>query len=394
MARMDAAPTPDSPNSHPAGATLWLLSFANFAVGMGVFVVIGILSPFAADLDISKARSASLLTVYAVVYAISSPVLVALTGRVDRARALIAGMAVFTLGAVGAALAGGLQAVLAARAVMAVGAGIVTPVAASVGVALAGTAGRGRALAMVFGGLTLAQALGVPFGAWLGYAFGWRAAFSVVVVLGVLSTLVFATRLPRGIVVPVATMAALVGALTSLRQSLAVSFTALFVAALYVFYTFLAPFLEARHQLGRDGVTLVLAVFGIGAVLGNSVGGVLTDRIGARRTLLTLCGAQLVLLPAMSRLPLPLAVLVAVIALWSICSWSFMVPQQARLAELAPERVPVLFALNAAAIYVGGSIGSSLGGLALQRGGFDWLGPVGAGLALLALGSIVAVRKR
>jgi predicted MFS family arabinose efflux permease len=376
-------------DSRRIGTTLWLLSLANFAVGMGAFVVIGILSPVAADLGIGKAQAGSLLTVYAVVYALSSPLLVAVTGRVDRTWALVGGMAVFSLGALAAALSGSLQAVLAARCAMALGAGIVTPVAASVGVALAGAEGRGRALAVVFGGLTLAQALGVPLGAWLGYAYGWRTAFGVVVVLGVSSIVAFLVRLPRGISVPVATLASLAGVLSSWRQSLAVSFTALFIGALYAFYTFLAPFLEARYQLGRDGVTVVLAIFGAGAVVGNSVGGILTDRIGPQRTLLMLCTAQLILLPAMTWVAMPVVLFGAVVALWSIFSWSFMVPQQARLALLAPERIPVLFALNAAAIYVGGSIGSALGGAALQASGFAVLGPVGAGLALLALGSLV-----
>jgi predicted MFS family arabinose efflux permease len=370
------------------GATLWLLSLANFAVGMGAFVVIGILSPVAADLGVSKARAGSLLTVYAVVYALSSPLLVALTGRLDRTWALVGGMATFSLGALTAALSDGLQTVLLARCVMALGAGIVTPVAASVGVALAGAEGRGRALAVVFGGLTLAQALGVPVGAWLGYAYGWRTAFGVVVLLGSLSALACVLRLPRGIQVPVATLASLAGVLTSLRQSVAVSYTALFIGALYVFYTFLAPFLESRYQLGRDGVTGMLAIFGAGAVVGNSVGGLLTDRIGPQRTLVLLSTAQLALLPALSWIPLPVAAFAVLVGLWSICSWSFMVPQQARLAMLAPERIPVLFALNAAAIYVGGSVGSALGGATLQAAGFTLLGPVGAGLALLALGSL------
>lgn len=371
------------------GALLWLLSLANFAVGMGAFVVIGILSPVAADLGISQSQAGSLLTVYAIVYALSSPLLVAITGRLDRTWALVGGMAAFSAGALVAALAGGLYGVLAARCLMALGAGIVTPVAASVGVALAGAEGRGRALAVVFGGLTLAQALGVPLGAWLGYIYGWRLAFAVVVALGALSIGAIAMRMPRGIQVPVATLSSLAGVLTSLRQSVAVSFTALFIGALYVFYTFLAPFLESRYQLGRDGVTGVLAVFGAGAVVGNSVGGVFTDRIGPQRTLLLLCTAQLVLLPAMTWLSMPTAVFVVLVAIWSICSWSFMVPQQARLAALAPERVPVLFALNAAAIYVGGSIGSALGGAALRASGFGLLGPAGAGLALLALGSLL-----
>ena len=385
--------TPSVPNTRRSiGVTLWLLSLANFAVGMGAFVVIGLLSPVAADLGISKPQASSLLTVYAIVYALSSPLLVAITGRMDRTWALVGGMAAFSAGALAAALSGGLYAVLAARCLMALGAGIVTPVAASVGVALAGAEGRGRALAVVFGGLTLAQALGVPLGAWLGYAYGWRTAFGVVVVLGALSIAALIARLPRGISVPVATLSSLAGVLTSLRQSVAVSFTALFIGALYVFYTFLAPFLEARYQLGRDGVTLVLAIFGAGAVVGNSVGGVLTDRIGPQRTLVILCAAQLVLLPVMTWVVMPTLLFGAVVALWSICSWSFMVPQQARLATLAPARIPVLFALNAAAIYVGSSVGSALGGGVLKVSGFTWLGPAGAVLALLALGSLFVRR--
>jgi predicted MFS family arabinose efflux permease len=388
------ATSPLSSSRKRIDTTLWLLSLANFAVGMGAFVVIGILSPVADDLGLGKSQAGLLLTVYAITYALSSPLLVAITGRVDRTWALVGGMATFSIGALAAALSDGLTTVLVARGVMALGAGIVTPVAASVGVALAGAEGRGRALAIVFGGLTLAQALGVPLGAWLGYAFGWRMAFGVVVGLGVLSTAAFVVRLPRGIRVPVATLASLAGVLSSLRQSVAVSFTALFIGALYVFYTFLAPFLESHYQLGRDGVTVVLAVFGAGAVVGNSVGGVLTDRIGPQRTLLVLCAAQLVLLPTLTLVPMPLVLFAACVAVWSICSWSFMVPQQARLALMAPERIPVLFALNAAAIYVGGSIGSAVGGATLQATGFGLLGPIGAGLALLALASLLWSRTR
>lgn len=377
------APTP--------GLALWLLSFANFAVGMGAFVVIGILTPVAADLGVAKARAGALLTIYALVYAISSPILVALTGSLDRRRLLAIGMGIFSLGALGAALSPGLAAVLAARCAMALGAGLVTPVAASVGVALVDAHQRGRALAMVFGGLTLAQAIGVPLGAWLGYAFGWRVAFWVVLGLGLLAVTALLLRLPRGIQVPVATLKSLAGVLTSLQQCVAVLFTALFMGALYVFYTFLAPFLESRYHLDRDGVTLILAIFGAGAVVGNTVGGMLTDRIGPRGTLILLCVAQLVLLPLMTAVRMPVPLFAIVIAVWSVFSWSFMVPQQARLAALAPERIPVLFALNAAFIYVGGSIGSSIGALTLHRGDFEWLGPAGA--ALIGVGLVSLTRR-
>jgi len=392
MSAPQTAPPKSTSDSAPAFTgrpQLLLLALANFAVGMGAFVVIGILSPVATDLAISKAQAALLLTGYAVVYAISSPLLVAVTGGLDRRLALALGMTVFGVGAVGAALSGGLTTVIAARAVMALGAGIVTPVAATVGVALAGATYRGRALAIVFGGLTLAQALGVPLGAWVGYTYDWRFAFLLVATLSGVSVAAMVLSLPSGLKVPAASLASLKAVLSSLPQMIAVSFTALFIGGLYVLYTFLAALVEARYQLGRDGVTAVLAVFGVGAVVGNSVGGMLTDRIGPHRTLLLLCAAQLVLLPAVSLLPLGLWAFGALVGVWSVCSWSFMVPQQARLAMVAPERIPVLFALNAAAIYVGSSAGSAVGGLTLRTEGLAWLGPVGATLALLALASLL-----
>ncbi len=372
--------------------TLWLLSVVNFAIGMGAFVVIGIITPVAQDLRVTPAEAGRLLTIYALVYAISSPLLVALSGRIDRVIVLAGGMGVFALGALACALSNDLNTVLWARALMALGGGLVTPVAASIGVALAGQQDRGRALSIVFTGLTLAQAVGVPCGAWLGYAFGWRVAFGVVTALCALAVLACLLRLPRGIQVPVATLASLGAVLKSWRETLAVLFTALFICALYVVYTFMSPFMETRFGLGRDGVTLALALFGAGAVVGNAVGGRLSDRIGPQRTLQLLCLSQLVLLPLITLVPIPLVVFIALLFLWSVCGWSFMVPQQARLASLAPERVPVLFALNAAAIYMGGSMGSALGGAALTAAGFSVLGPVAAGVALLALWSLRAYR--
>lgn len=366
--------------------TLLLLALANFAIGMGAFVVVGVLSPVAADLRVGAAEAGRLLSVYALVYALASPLLIALTGRWDRTRLLVGGVVVFGLGAALCAAAGSLPAALAARMVMGVGGAVVTPVAASVAVALVAPEQRGRALSLVFGGLTLAQAIGVPAGAWMGYAFGWRSAFALVAGLCVLVALAAAWRLPRGVRVPVATLASLRAVLGTRRLAVAVAFTALFIGALYVPYTYVAPLLESRYGLGRDGVTLVLLIYGAAAVAGNAVGGWLTDRIGPTRTLRRLVAAQIVCMPALTLWPLPLPVFVGLLTVWSLCGWSFMVPQQARLAALAPQQLPVMLALNASAIYAGSSIGSALGGVTLGIAGFASLGVVGA--LIIATGAL------
>lgn len=371
---------------------LWLLALANFVIGMGAFVVVGVLSPLAQAFGVTRPQAGALMSVYAGTYAVASPLLVAATGRLDRRLLLVLGLGLFGLGALAAALAPSFGWLLAARALMALGGGLVTPVAASVGVVLAGPGRQGQALAIVFGGLTLAQVLGVPAGAWLGYAFGWASALAVVAALSLLGLLAVAAALPRGIRVPVASLASLAGVLRSGRRMGAVAFTALFIGALYVCYTFLAPLLETLYGLSRDGVTGMLALFGLGAVAGNAMGGRLTDRIGPRRTLVLLCLAQAVLMPALTLPTWPLAIVGALIFVWSVFAWSFMVPQQARLAALDPAQLPVLFALNASAIYVGATLGSALGGAVLKGPGLHALGLFGAALMALAFASLAAGR--
>jgi len=367
---------------------LLVLAAANFVVGMGAFVVVGVLSPIAGAFSISQAEAGWVMTSYALVYAVVSPVLIAATGTQDRRTLLLLGLGVFAAGAVAAALAPNYSALLAARALMAVGGGLVTPVAASIGVVSSDPAHRGKALATVFGGLTLAQVAGVPAGTWLGYTFGWQAAFVVVALLSLAAVLPILRLVPARLPVPPTSLATLGAVLASPRLSLAVAFTALFVGGLYVIYTYLGPFLEARLHLGRDGVTAMLVLFGVGAVAGNALGGFLTDRIGPARTLLILCLSQVLIMPVLTGSVAGLAVTAALIFVWSVCAWSFMVPQQARLAALDPAKTPVLLALNAAAIYVGGSLGSLAGGLTIAQAGLPALGLGGAVLVAAAAASL------
>ncbi len=378
----------------PPKGLLPLLALANFVIGMGAFVVVGILTPFASAMAVTPATAGWLMTAYALVYAVASPPLVALTGGLDRRSVLLAGLALFGAGALAAALSPSFSAVLAARALMAIGGGLVTPVCASVAVGLTPPADRGRALATVFGGLTLAQVLGVPVGAWLGYRYGWQATFAAVAGLSGLVLLAFALLVPRGIAVPRASLATLMQVLTSGWRMGAVGFTVLFLSGTYCVYTYFAALIEARLALGRDGVTLMLLIFGGGAVIGNLAGGRMADRIGSNQTLLVLCAAQVVLLPLLSWAPLPFVPMAVLVAVWSVFTWSFMAPQQARLAGLDAPRTPILFALNASAIYVGASVGTFAGGLVLEgTGGFAALGLTGAVFILAAGWSIWAVAR-
>lgn len=362
-----------------------LLSAGNFVIGMGAFMVIGLITPLAADLGVSAAETGLVLTLYAITLAVGSPVLVALTGRWARRAVLILGMTLFALGAVASALAPGFEILLAARVLSALGAGMFTPVTAAVAAAISPPERRGRALAAAFAGITLAQVVGVPFGSWLAYHEGWRTSFAVVAAIAVPVLIGLTLALPRDLPVPPVRLASL---WETVREPaiLAISgFTFLFLGAIYVLYTFLQPLMERFMGFGPLEVTAALVIFGVGAVIGNMLGGRLADRVGPVQTLTLLALSQAALMPVFLFVPMPVAAFLTLVLLWSVAGWSFTAPQQMRLVAAAPERQSLALSLNASAIYLGTAAGSALGGALVAAGGLLWLGPVAGGVSLLAL---------
>ena len=283
-----------------------------------------------------------------------------------------------------------LVALCASRIIVALGGAMFTPIAAGVAVAVSAPERRGKALATVFGGLTLAQVIGTPFGAWIAYRFGWEGAFWAVAALAALGALVMAFAVPRNVSFQPTGIGAILRMLGNVRVMFATAFTATFVAALYLVFMFLGPLIETSVGLDPETRTGFLVLYGCGAVIGNAAGGVLTDKIGGRNTLKIICAANIVLMPFFSLIPLGWLPFAALVALWSSFSWSFMAPQQARLVQVAPDAISLVLALNAAMIYVGITIGSALSAQVLGAFGLASLGIAGAFGAILALAHLLA----
>jgi len=373
----------------PARHVVPILSVANFVIGLGAFVIIGILNPMAEAFDLTPSQAGNMMVVYAAVYAVASPLLVSATGQIGRRRVLAIAMALFALAALISALAPNAPVLFAARILAAASAGMVTPVAAAVAAGLSPPGKQGAALSMVFLGFSLSQVIGVPLGSFLAYTFGWRVAFWLVVALALPCAALIWVRVPAGLHFAPVGLRDLGRVLGNLPLMLAVAFTSVFLAGSYVIFTYIAPLLEATMGFGRDGITATLTLSGLGAVAGSLMGGAMTDRIGAQRTLALLCLAQMAITPVFSALPLPVWGVMVLAALWSLFGWSFMPAQQVRLIARSPENANVLLALNAGAVYLGAAGGSALGGAVIAASGLWALG-IGAALcALAALGLLL-----
>ncbi|WP_051378294.1 MFS transporter [Derxia gummosa] len=383
-------------------ARLLPLALGSFAIGTEAFMIAPLLPALAADLGVGVPAAGQLVTVFACVYGIGSPVLTALVGALDRRRLLLACLALFMLGNLAGALAGSFALLMAARVLMALAAGLYMPNANATATQLVGPAFRGRALAVIAGGQSLAIALGVPVVALLGDRLGWRMSFAVVALLAALGVAAL-LRLDR--VAPAGGAPSLGARLALLRApglARACAVTLLWAVGAYLMLTYLAQYLADVLGVGGATVGLFMGLWGIASASGVFLSGGLADRLGAPRViaaalaLLALAFATLGLLAWLK--PGGLAGLLAVsgaIVVWGLSVWGFFPAQQARLIGLAGiAAAPVVLSLNASFMYLGFSLGAGLGGLVLARFGSGALGWAAAGVELGALVLAVARGRR
>ena len=162
-------------------------------------MIAAILPDIAADLSVSEQAAGQLVSVFALTYAASSPLLTVLTAAVSRRLLLIVTMLAFVVANVVAALAGSYGGLMAARVLLAMAAGLFVPNANALAGVLVPQSERGRALSIVTSGLSLAIVFGVPLGAVVGHTLGWRMTFGGVAVLSVVAAAGLLVGLPRAI---------------------------------------------------------------------------------------------------------------------------------------------------------------------------------------------------
>ncbi|QIN84287.1 MFS transporter [Rubrobacter tropicus] len=370
---------------------LLVLALGTFALGTGSFVFAGLLEGVARDLSVSVGAAGNLVTVFAVTYAVSSPVLVTLAGGVAPRRILVAAMAVFALANAAAVFAPTFGLLLACRVLAAFGAAVFTPTALAVAAGLAPPEGRGRAISFITGGLTVSFVLGIPLGSIIGTYAGWRMTFVMVAALGVVAMVGIRSLLPPVEAQTVVSLRERIDALKQPAVVAALCLTTLGLMGGFVVFTYVSPLLAEITGFGGAGVSGLLFLFGVAALFGNGLGGYGADHIGyapLMATILALLALSLLgfsLLVALAGTALVLPATIAALAVWGVAGFALNPLQQYRVAQLAPRTRNIALSLNASAIYLGQGAGAGLGALALGHGSLATLGWTGALCAVCAL---------
>lgn len=362
-----------------------LLCLANLVIGTGAFMVTSVLPQVAQALQVSLPVAGQAMSVYALSTALLAPLVLVSTGRWPRRHALVFAMLLYAAGNVVCAMADSFLVLLLGRVLMGLGA-VFTPLAAGIVVAMVPPAQRGRALALVFLGMSLSYVVGLPLGNWLATIGGWHLPIAAVAVAALLMSALLWGWVPRDVAAPGGSLRGMAQVLKRGDVWAVLGVTLLALTAIFVVFSFVVPVLQGLVAMSPAKMALTLMLFGLSGVAGTLLGGAANDRIGPQRTLtMQLTGLALMML----LLPLTAGSwpwMMGVMLLWGTAGFGMMAPQQSRLATLAAAQAPLLLSLNSSMLYVGTALGALLGGLAAPWMGFDHLSWASAPLALLALG--------
>lgn len=366
------------------------LAIASFCIGTTEFVIMGLLPEVAADLAVSIPSAGMLVTGYALGVVFGAPIIAVATAHMRRKPVLVALASLFVVGNLLCAIAPTYWTLMAARVITAFGHGAFFGIGSVVAASLVPKNKQASAVALMFAGLTLANILGVPGGTALGEAFGWRATFLAVVVLGLLSVAAIAWLVPSDVTQPSGGgLRSEVRVLGKLQVWLAMGISALASASLFAVFTYIKPYLTGVSGLSTPAVTWVLLLFGGGMTIGNLIGGRLADWklmptvIGTLAVLIVvfICFAQFGATPSIA---------IGIIFFWGMLVFIIVPPLQIRVVETASDGPNLAATLNQGAFNIGNAAGASIGGLSLSWGvSYANLPLVGAGIVVLALGVAV-----
>lgn len=383
---------------------LLALAISAFGIGTTEFVIVGLLSTVAQDLNVTITLAGLLISGYALGVAVGAPIITALTSKVPRKTLLILLMVVFVAGNSVAALSESFLLLLIARFATAFSHGLFFSIGSTIAADLVAENKRASAIATMFTGLTVATVTGVPLGTFIGQTLGWRATFWGVAALGVIALLATAILVPNDLKkAKPAFLKDQVKILTNGRLLMIFAITALGYGGTFVTFTFLSPILEEITGYQSSTVSLILLIYGMAIAIGNTIGGKAADKNPLKALLWMFIVQALILFILTFAAPHKLMGTITILFM-GLLAFMNVPGLQVYVVQLAerytPQSVDVASAMNIAAFNLGIAIGAFVGGITVEKLGLihtPWVGGVmvlGAALLTMVMGRLEKNQKQ
>ncbi|WP_218189103.1 MFS transporter [Pseudomonas sp. PA1(2017)] len=362
-----------------------MLSLGGLFIGTGEFASMSLLPGLASSTGVSIPVAGGYITAYALGVVVGAPMIAILAARWPRKTLLIALLALFAIGYGASAVAWNHASLLGARFLAGLPHGAYYGVACLVAATMVADRRKAQAAGYVMAGLAAANVVGVPAATWIGQLFGWRGAFSGLAAGGALAIVLFWWLIPS---IPKDEKASPKSELSGLKKPqlwLTLATASIGFGGMFSVYSYITPTLTEVTGFTSGQVPMVLALWGVGMIVGNLIGGWLADR-SLVPAIFYIMIWNTVFLALFSVLASSSVGTLAVLFLVG-CGFALVPALQVRLMNVAGEAQTLAAALNHSAFNISNAIGATLGGLSIA-GGFGWTSTGWVGAALAALGTV------
>jgi len=370
---------------------VYLLALVTFLVGTSEYVISGILDKISNTMGISVTSAGQLVTIFSLVYAICTPILMALTAKVERQKLLVWAMGAFVIGNILSFVLSGYASFLAARVIMALGAGMVVVTALDIAAKIAVPGKQASAIATVVMGFTASLIIGVPLGRIVAAQFGWQSVFGILALAGLVAMFILYAILPRVQGDKPMPLSKQLAFLKNGNVALGLTITFFWLGGYSVAYTYISPYLLDVAGLKEGMLSGVLLAFGIASLVGSKFGGFSADKWGVFPTL---SGGMLLHVIALLLLSLTVTYthswlpIVILLILWSFSAWSSGPTQQVNLVQIEPNYSGIMLSLNQSMMQLSMAAGAAIGGVMVDRvslSSITWAGMVGVAIAIVVV---------
>ena len=390
------------PKSKGNTFALFALAATFFGVGVTEFISVGVLPAVAKEFTISTSTAGLIVSMYALGVAIGGPILTSLTAKISRKKVLLSVIVLFIIGHIITAIAPTFSIVLTGRILSAFAHGVFFAIGSTVAASLVPKNRQASAIAFVFGGFTLATAIGAPIGTYISDIFGWRFPFYGIAFIGVIALILNAIAIPSQ-QLKTKTPPSYKDQLKLVRNGrilLVLAVTVLGYGGTFVTFTYLSPILQEIMGIGAKNVSIILFIYGIAIAIGNAIGGRFGDRKPLKALLYMFIVQAIILLIFTFTAPFKVVGLITVVAMGLLAFMSVPVLQSYVLTlaqRYVPSVVDVASSLNIASFNGGIALGSYVGGLTTDSMGLNhtpWVASIMVLLGVLLTFVTIGLEKK
>ncbi|SFM10002.1 MFS transporter, DHA1 family, purine base/nucleoside efflux pump [Paenibacillus sp. 1_12] len=363
---------------------IYLLALGATVVGTAESIITGILDMIATNINVSIGLAGQLVAMYSIAYAVGTPILIALTSKIDRKKLLFIALLIFLIGNVIAVLSPNFTILMISRAILGVSAGVFAVVALGIAAQIAPPEKRGSAIGTILMGTSLALVVGLPLGTLIGEYMGWRWIFAILGIITIIPIIAIVKAIPKMSGQETIPLSKQLSVLKDFKVISGLLTSLFFITGYSVVSTYLAPLLRENAGLNTNTISLVLLGMGLMAVVGARVGGYGADKWGVAPTLIV---SLLIHVIALFFLPFAAVTFVGalfILALWMLGAWTTAPAQQFYLVTTAPKSTEIILSLNSSAFHLGVALGAALGGVVVERLTLSSIGWVGGLVVILA----------